>query len=103
MAEIARALNLLGFARKAGKLCLGTRATLSAVQKGKVRLVIVASDVSENTESKVRQEALANKTPIICVSSKSELGRRLGREALGVLGVQDATFAKSIQKYLRDH
>ena len=46
---MSRVLGVLGLARRAGALAIGTNSVLEAVRKGKAYLVLIASDASENT------------------------------------------------------
>lgn len=46
-----QAANLLGLARRAGKLTMGEGFVLSAIRDGSAKLVIVANDASDNTKN----------------------------------------------------
>ena len=45
-------LQLLGLALRAGRLISGEELTIRSIQKNEAKLVIVASDASENTRVK---------------------------------------------------
>ena len=47
-------LNMLGIARRAGKLSIGFEAAAEAVRYGKSRLIVAAADVSAKTEKEIR-------------------------------------------------
>jgi len=90
-------LKLLGFANRARKLTFGMHATVSAIRKKNMRLVLLAADLSENSKRKITNE-IGTQTPILTVGSKDFFGRIAGRAELGIVGVVDSSFAKSIRK-----
>ena len=49
--------SYLGFARKSGNLVMGFNSCVFAMKKGKIKLLIVAEDLSENTSEKIKKEA----------------------------------------------
>ncbi len=99
MEEINGVIKILGFAHRARKLCFGMGATLKALDRGKARGVVLALDTSDNTKAKVETAAKTKKVPVFSFGSKNDLGRRFGREELGVIGVLDNSFAKGIKNF----
>jgi ribosomal protein L7Ae-like RNA K-turn-binding protein len=99
MKEMSGVIKLLGLAHRAHKLSFGASATLTALQKGKARGVILALDISDNTRVKIENAAQTKHVPVIRFGSKNSLGSRFGREELGVIGVLDNEFAKGIKKF----
>ena len=89
-------LALLGLAMRAGAVIVGTAGVRLALRRDGVRLVVVASDHSKRTEEKVVRLARGRGVEIVLGPPASELGRRLGREAVQALGVTDPRFAKGI-------
>lgn len=47
-----KALNLLGLARKAGKLTTGQDLVLAAIRSGKAKVVLMANDCGQSTQKK---------------------------------------------------
>jgi ribosomal protein L7Ae-like RNA K-turn-binding protein len=94
MAE--RALGLLGLAARAGALTIGTAATRAGLQRGEVRLVVVAEDGSARVDEKVARLARAVGVPIIEGPVADALGARIGRSAVQVVGIVDPAFADGI-------
>ena len=47
------ALRLIGIARRAGRVAIGTRSVKERVSVGDVRVVIIARDVTDNAERRV--------------------------------------------------
>ncbi len=94
--DSGRLLGLLGLARRAGKLTLGTLATRQAIRSRKVCLLLMAQDLSESSATKASQLARAMKIPVFRPCTKADLSGALGRENLGVVGVTDPNLAESI-------
>ena len=51
--EIQKLLSLIGLARKAGKLTVGTEAVCDSIRGGKVKLVIASAEASDNTKKRI--------------------------------------------------
>ena len=49
--------SYLGFAKKSGNLMSGINTCSFGLSRGKVKLVILAEDISENSEKKMMKEA----------------------------------------------
>jgi ribosomal protein L7Ae-like RNA K-turn-binding protein len=73
-------------------------ATLRQMQKRRIRLLILADDISENSRKKVCEMAEAQRLPTLKFLSKGSIGELFGREEIGIIGVTDENFAKSILK-----
>jgi ribosomal protein L7Ae-like RNA K-turn-binding protein len=91
-----RALGLLGLAARAGALTVGTGATRAGLQRGDVRLVVLASDKSQRTEEKVERLARGTAVPVMIGPEAEALGARLGRGAVQAVGIVDPGFAEGI-------
>jgi len=89
--------NLVGLARKAGRLAIGNGAVEKAIKNGKLKLIIYASDASESTIRAI-EKAAPRVSYIIC-STKDEWGEVLQRRPVAVFGILDEHFARGIQKY----
>jgi len=94
MAE--RALGLLGLAARAGALTIGTGATKAGLQRGAVRLVVLAEGWSPRVDEKVARLARASGVPVIEGPVADTLGARIGRGAVQVVGIVDPAFADGI-------
>ena len=71
----------LGLCRRAGKLVIGTPLVLEAVRKGKASLVLLAADVSENTEKKITPLCAHRGVPAKkCALTKTEIAKAIGKE-----------------------
>ena len=65
-----RFLRMLGLARRAGKVVFGTPLSLQALHKGRVRLLIVCSEASEQTKKKMHTQAEFYHVPLIVLEKK---------------------------------
>ena len=93
-----RLMNLLGLARKAGKLELGSEAVKQAVRRHRTKLVLLSADLSEKTARSFRDEAekagvRAASLPTGMDAVQTALGRRAG-----VIAVNDGGFAQALLK-----
>lgn len=93
-------LNLLGLARKAGKLALGFTAATLALKKGLVFLVLMASDASPNTRNKMERLCQKYRVDIYYLVDQVELGRALGKSTQTVVGVASKEMASALKKQI---
>ena len=101
MANRDKVLSLIGLAMKAGRCISGEVMTESEIKSGKARLVIVASDASDNTKKKFRDMCKFYRVPICFYGDKDTLGHAMGKEFRASLAILDEGFAKGIQKELK--
>ncbi len=97
-----KVLSLIGLAMKAGRCISGETMTESETKSGRARLVIIASDASENTKKKFRDMCKFYKVPIYIYGGKDTLGHAMGKEFRASLAILDEGFADGIQKELKD-
>ncbi len=90
-----KAQSLLSMAAKAGKLATGFSAVQDALEKGRAELILYASDVSEGTKQKVKQQGAASLRQA-SVFTKDELGTFVSREQVGVIAVEDKGLADAV-------
>lgn len=95
-----KVLNLLGLAKKAGKVASGEFSTEKAVKSGKASLVIVSEEASDNTRKMFANMCTYYKIPICFFGTKDELGHALGQEMRASLAVLDAGFAGTMVKQM---
>ena len=91
-------LSLIGLATKAGRCISGETMTESETKSGKAKLVIVASDASENTKKKFQDMCKFYKVPICIYGDKDTLGHAMGKEFRASLALLDEGFADGILK-----
>ena len=87
-------LNVLGLARKAGLVEAGEEATGAACRAGKARILLVASDASDNARHRADNFSAAGNT--LCLNlhyTKEELGTALGTGRPSMAALMDAGMA----------
>jgi uncharacterized protein len=89
----ARIVELVGLARRAGLLEIGTDAVLRSLEAD-AAVVVMARDASERTVGKIEEALRSAKR--IRASTKEELGRLLGRDEIGVVAVRASKLADRI-------
>ena len=92
MAE-TKLFNCLGLCQRAGKCQGGAFAAERALKAGKVKLVLLEENASENTKDRFSALCEGRKVPFRLVP---EVGRAIGREAHGVMAVTDIGFVNMI-------
>ncbi|WP_407385585.1 L7Ae/L30e/S12e/Gadd45 family ribosomal protein [Ruminococcus sp.] len=91
-----RLLRFLGICKRAGALVSGAETVEKTIREGKARLVLYASDVSENSLKRVLATAQAQHIPARRLScDKDALSFALGRYC-GIICTTDTGFAKKI-------
>lgn len=93
---MSNALQYLGIAKKAGLLETGEENTRLAVKKGKARLLIVASDSSENAKKRAEGFVWESGLPITPVPyTKAEISSLTGKAGCSMAVILDAGLASS--------
>lgn len=91
-------LSLLGLSRRAGSSIIGTDLVTKALPSGKVKLVIYATDSSNNTEKKITDKCKFY--GVECVKSiytSDELSHAVGKlSSVCVIGISDENFSKEL-------
>lgn len=92
-------LNLLGMARKSGKLSLGHDAAISSIVKNKAKLCIISFEGSERLKKEMAHACSFEGKNIPVLITKYEtltLSKAIGSKA-AVMTVDDEGFAKTLQ------
>lgn len=93
-----KVLNLLGIARRAGKLVMGTDSITKVLPSKKIKLIFVASDASLATVDKIDKKAYFYQVPVVNRYSTEELSKALGVGSIKIIGIVDDGFAKSMKE-----
>lgn len=97
-----KVLSLIGLAMKAGRCTSGEMMTEGETKSGRAKLVIIASDASDNTKKKFRDMCKFYKVPMYIYGDKDTLGHAMGKEFRASLAILDEGFADGIQKELNN-
>ena len=96
-----RLRGMLGFAMRAGKVVIGTDAVCTAMRTKKApKIVVIASDVSENTLKKISTKCEFYKIKSVQLNiGADELGDLLGKTySPAAVGITDDGFAEQIDR-----
>ncbi len=93
-----KVLNLLGIAKKAGKLVLGTDSILNVLPSKKIKLLFIASDASVATKDRFDKKAFFYQIRVVDEYTTNELSKALGVTQIKIIGVNDEGFAKALMK-----
>lgn len=91
-------LNLLGLAKKARKLVLGTDTSVAMLKSNKLTLLVIANDALDSTYDKLEKKAYFYQVPVMYKFTTEELSNALGVNQVKVIGITDAGFASAILK-----
>jgi ribosomal protein L7Ae-like RNA K-turn-binding protein len=97
-------LNLLGFAKKAGKIISGenTVDTFLKRNKKKLSLVIIAEDMSCESKNKYILKLKNNNIKYIIMFDKEILGNSIGKSSRAIVGICDKGFAEKIKNIMEE-
>jgi len=98
-------LNLLGIARRSGKLSLGHDAAIGSIVKNKAKLCIISKEGSDRLKNEMNHACSFEDKNIPVLITKYEtleLSKAIGSKA-AVITVDDEGFAKALkEKYSED-
>lgn len=95
----AKIYSFLGLATRSGNIVSG-ESTLLELKKGKVKLVIVADDASNNTKKLYKDKSSYRNIPYVYFSTKLQLGLSIGKAPRAVIGIKNDSFAKKISELM---
>lgn len=87
------ALRLLGLARRAGALLLGTGAVRTGLRDGTVELVLLAEDAAPTQVDKIERLVRHGEVPVRRFGRRAELGIAVGGPPYTAVGVTQNGFA----------
>lgn len=94
-----RAEGIIGLARRAGALAIGTEQVVESIRKGKAQLVLVASDVSANTEKRLRDKASFRNVPLESIPlGMGGLGHLIGKDHASAVALLQEGFVRAYRK-----
>lgn len=98
---MTKLLSLLGLAKKAGRLSVGTENTIESVRKGKSVLVVASERASEGTKKLINDKTAYYKTEAVFIPVDTEaFGKAFGKTATACVSVNDQGFASAVKKIL---
>ena len=98
---MTKLLGMLGLAKKAGRLVVGTKNAIAAVRGGKAKLVIAASDISDATRKRISDKTGTYGVETVYISETTvSLGNALGKTATACAAITDNGFADAVRNIL---
>lgn len=91
-----RVLQLVGLARRAGHVVVGTRAVKDSAARGGVHLVVISRDATENAVKRLRGLLEEPGLEVISFGTRAGLGRAVGRQEAVVVGICDRGLGRRI-------
>ena len=98
-----KVLSLMGFAKKSGNLVSGVNTCSFNIAKGKVKLVILAEDISENSEKKIMKDVRKYGVDHIKYGAAEELSHATGAEGRTVFAVLDENFTDALRREIENN
>ena len=95
-------LSYMGFAAKSRKIVNGYNTCVFTMEKRKVKLLIIAADLAENSKKKMISAAKKFNVEYRIFGDSDEMSRMTGTSGKGIFGITDENFAKVISKEI-DH
>ncbi|HEY6947555.1 MAG TPA: ribosomal L7Ae/L30e/S12e/Gadd45 family protein [Gemmatimonadales bacterium] len=89
-------LGLLGLGLRGRRVVVGVDPVRAELQGGKIRCVVLASDASPRAVEKVVRLAEGRGVPVVPGPAAAEIGGRLGRPPVMVVGVRARGLADGI-------
>ena len=93
-----KAFSMLGLASKAGKIVTGEDTIRNSIRKGKVKLLIISVDASQNTQKRFLNAAAHYDIECIIWGQMDELGKCIGKNARSVVAIVDDNFSRIIKE-----
>ncbi len=98
-----KTLGLIGMMRKANAIAIGETATGNAARGGEAKLLILASDASQNARRRVEGFANSRKLRLLVLPyTKADISAATGKPGCSMAAVCDTGFANALLK-LQEH
>lgn len=96
-------VNFLGLAMRAGKVKTGESVILNDLKKNKLKLVIIATDASDNTIKVIQNKCESYHISLRIFGTRAELGQALGKVERVNIGITDQGFAKKLLSMIDEY
>ena len=100
MTSNQRVLGLIGLATRAGKVVFGSEATMEAIERKKVRLVLVAGDAADRTKENFTFKCEKTGIPVVAISTIDEISKAIGKSNKAVIGIKEKNLVNEILKII---
>lgn len=97
-----RSLNYLGIAKRSGNLICGTDMVVKSLPAGKIKLILLASDASNNTKDKIIKKAFYYQIQVCETFDSDCLSKAIGKDHIMVIAIIDEglknAFLKEVER-----
>lgn len=90
--------SYMGFAKKSGNLVTGFNTCVFEMSKKRIKLLIIAKDISENSGKKIEKEAKKHQVNYRIYGETDVLSQMAGTSGRSIFGITDDNFANVILK-----
>ena len=97
-----RIIQMIGLATRARKTIFGTDAVTMAMAKGKVKMVFVSTESSDNTKNKFINKCEYYKAKLVIKLNCAELMKATGKDNIMVVGITDMGFVNNLNNLLKE-
>ena len=102
ISNIDRVIQMIGLATRARKTVFGTDAVTMEMAKGKVKMVFVSTESSDNTKNKFINKCEYYKAKLVIKLNCTELMKATGKDNLMVVGITDMGFVNNLNNLLKE-
>lgn len=89
--------------QKLGKIVSGMDAVIEAIQKHKVNLVLITSDISDKSKENIEYVCTKHKVRVIKLKcTMNNVGKAIGKKDRAIIGIKDKSFSDGIIKKLSE-
>lgn len=96
----SKVLGLLGLATRAGKTVFGTESSKEAIEKNKVKLLIVAEDAADRTKKNFEEICHKYGVTMKVILTIDEISKSIGQNNKAIIGIKDINFSEEILKII---
>lgn len=94
--QLQKFLQLLGLAKRAGRVQVGTDAVFAALSGGIATMVVMAGDAGQNVQKKIRDKCAFYDRPLLRLADRFAIGGACGRGQAVVVAVNDPGFTAKL-------
>ncbi|MGI6733207.1 MAG: L7Ae/L30e/S12e/Gadd45 family ribosomal protein [Anaerovoracaceae bacterium] len=89
--------SYLGFAKRSRNLISGYNSCIYGIERGKIHLLIITADLSENTKKKLLAVAESGNVQLRIYGTMEKMEEMTGEIGRGIYGITDKNLAEAIK------
>ncbi|WP_058307774.1 YlxQ family RNA-binding protein [Gracilibacillus massiliensis] len=103
MASNKAYLNIIGLANRAGKCTFGEELIVKEIQSKKSKVVLIASDIGDQTRKKLTDKCTYYNIPYFFVDERETLSQAVGKSGRVAVSIHEHGFAKKLMTLLDEN